>query len=266
MIRRAWVLLLPAATACVATRNDVLRLERQLTEQRQAAVRSDSATAAALTAIGRLLQGVADSVAAQQAALVRLRGDMRVDLTSVQQQLVAIQELTGQSQQRLSELRASLAERGQPAAAPAAAPGPGPAAAAAPGPAADAADAEADQLYDLALQQLRRGSPGTARAGFTEFLRRFPSHARAPDAVFFTGEAWGTEQRPDSAAAAYRSVAQRWPQHARAPASVYRLGLLALGAGRTAEARDAFTRVVTQYPTAEEAALARERLRTLPPR
>ena len=266
MIRRlAPIVLLPVAVACVATRNDVLRLERQLADQRQAAARSESASAAAMTAIGRLLQGVADSVAAQQAALVRLRGDIRVDLTSVQQQLVAIQELTGQSQQRLTELRAALAERSAPVpgggAAPAAAPD-----AAAPAGAPPASDAEADQLYDLSLQQLRRGSPGTARAGFAEFLRRFPSHARVPDAVFFTGEAWGAEQRSDSASAAYRTVAERWPRHARAPAAIYRLGLAALAAGRTADARDAFSRVVTQYPSAEEAPLARERLRTLPRR
>lgn len=184
------LLLLPAATGCVAMRNDVLRLERQLAEQRQAAARSDSANAAAMTAIGRLLQSVADSITVQQAALVRLRGDVRVELTSVQQQLVAIQELTGQSQQRLSELRTSLAERGAPAAAPAA---PDARGAAAPAPPAVAEAADADQLYDLALQQLRRGSPGTARSGFAEFLRRFPTHARAPDAVFFTGEGWGAE-------------------------------------------------------------------------
>jgi len=263
MIRRmAYVVLLPAAAGCVAMRADVTRVEQQLTEQRQASARADSALAASVNALGRLLQAVADSVAAQQLALAQLRGDLRVDLTSVQQQLVAIQELTGQSQQRLSELRTSLAERTAGAAPATAAAAAGAAGAVAPAP----ADPDADQLYDLALQQLRRGSPGTARAGFAEFLRRFPSHARAPDAVFFTGEAWASDQRADSAAAAYRTVVQRWPQNPRSASALYRLGLMALAGGRTAEARDAFNRVVVQFPAAEEAALARERLRTLPAR
>jgi tol-pal system protein YbgF len=260
--RLVGLLLLPAATGCVAMRSDVVNLERQLAEQRTATARADSAMAASVSSLGRLLQAVADSVAAQQFALARLRGDLQVDLTSVQQQLVAIQELTGQSQQRLSELRGALAER---SATQAPAPAAGPAGAAVPGPAAPA-EPDADQLFDLALQQLRRGSPGTARTGFAEFLRRFPDHARAADAVFFTGEAWGADQRADSAAVAYRTVVQRWPRSPRAASATYRLGLQALAGGRSAEARDAFTRVVTQYPTAEEAALARERLRTLPPR
>jgi TolA-binding protein len=65
---------------------------------------------------------------------------------------------------------------------------------------------------------------------------------------------------------AYRAVVQRFPQSPRASSALYKLGLQALAAGRTAEARDAFTRVVSSYPNAEETPLARERLRTMPPR
>jgi tol-pal system protein YbgF len=255
-------LLAPLAAGCFAMRSDVARLQQQLAEEHQAAVSRDSASAAALGEVQRMLRGVRDSVAAQQAALTQMRGDVRVDLTNVQEQLVAIQELTGQSQQRLTELRGDLAQRSDAsptAAAPPAAGAPAPAAAA-----AASGDPSADQLYDLSLQQLRRGSPGAARSGFAELLRRYPSYARAADAVFFTGEAWEADHRSDSAAAAYRTVIQRWPASGRAASSLYRLGLQALAAGRTAEARDTFTRVVAQYPSAEEAALARERLRTLP--
>src|SRR3989449_6666832 len=43
--------------------------------------------------------------------LVQLRGDVKTDLLAVQQQLVSVQELTGQSQQRLTELRGRLEEQ-----------------------------------------------------------------------------------------------------------------------------------------------------------
>jgi tol-pal system protein YbgF len=261
---------LPALAAAVlasgcALRSDVVRLERQLVEQRREQARADSAAAANVAVLARMLQSLADTVAAQQLLLAGTRGDLRLGLANVQQQLVEVQELTGQSQQRLSELRRDLA-RGN-AAEPARA---APPAAATPDTAraAPAAPAEpgADELYDLSLQQLRRGSPGTARAGFAEFLRRFPSDRRAPDALYFTGEAWTAEQQPDSAAAAYRAVVARFAQSSRAPSAHYRLGLQALAAGRTDEARTSFQRVAQGYPTSEEAALARERLRTLPPR
>ena len=179
-------------------------------------------------------------------------------------------------------MRAQLDERSQQVAAVLAAPGaqppvpagpggtparlPGDTTAAAP-PAAGPAPAEptADQLMELSLQQLRRNSPGTARAGFAEFLRRFPRHPRAADAEFFSGEAWAAEQRPDSAVAAYQRVVQRYASSPRAATALFRLGTRAQQANRKDEARTYFTRLTAAYPTSDEAALARERLRALAP-
>jgi len=243
-------------------RRDVVRIERQLQANQQANHRADSLLAANVAGLARLIQSVADSLAAQQILFTQVRGDTRVELFNIQQQLVAIQELTGQSQQRLSELRSQL--EGRRAATDAALAGAAPAPVA--GAAAPAGEPTAEQLMDLSVQQLRRGSPGTARAGLAEFLRRFPNHPRTADALYFTGDAWAADQRTDSAGAAYRAVVQRFPQSSRAPSALYKLGLQALAAGRTAEARDAFSRVVSTYPGAEETPLARERLRTLPAR
>ena len=294
------VLALPLAAGACALRSDVTKLRLQLDEQQRLAVRADSAHTASLGAVARLVQTLIDSLNAQEAALGRVRADLRLELLNVEQQLVQIQELTGQSQQRLTELRARLDESGQqlaallPAAnaaanaaaaaqaagaparadtaaaagAPATAPGPQAAPPAAPKPVpAVAAPPEptADQLMEISLQQLRRNSPGTARAGFTEFLRRFPQHARAVDAEFFTGEAWTADGNADSAAAAYQRVIQRYPASPRAATAMYRLALRALQAGKRDEARTLLTRLTTAYPTSDEAALARERLRALPP-
>jgi tol-pal system protein YbgF len=246
--------------------SDVVRLEQQLETQRQASQRSDSVIAANVAGLARLLQSVADSVAAGQTALAQLKGDVRTELYNVQQQLVAIQELTGQSQQRLSELRGQLDQSqrqlpsgGQPAqAAPQGqAPAPG-------GQAQGMREPTADQLIDISVGQLRRGSPAAARVGFAEFVRKYPDNPRMADVLFMTGEAWSAEQRSDSAAVSYRAVVQRFPQSTRAPSALYKLAMQSLAAGRTADARDDFTRVVTGYPQSPEAGLARDRLRSLP--
>ena len=253
------------ASAC-AMHSDVVRLEQQLEEQRAAGQRSDSIIAANVAGLARLLQSVADSLTAQQTALTQLRGDVRANVYNIQSQLVAIQELTGQSQQRLSELRGQLDQsQRQPAAPVPAAPSTTQAPAAAPAQ-GDMREPTPEQLIDISVAQLRRGSPEAARVGFAEFVRRYPTHARMADALFFTGEAWAAEQRTDSSAVAYRAVLQRFPQSPRAPTSLYRLGMQALAAGRTAEARDSFSRVATSYPQSDEAPLARERLRSLSPR
>ena len=46
------------------------------------------------------------------------------------------------------------------------------------GPSGKVAGPGPDQMYDLSLQQYRRGSLGTARLGFREFLRVYPTHDR----------------------------------------------------------------------------------------
>ncbi len=264
-MRYAAGLVLLLVSGC-AMKSDVNRLQQQLTDQNIAQIRRDSIIWANVAGLSRLLQGVSDSLQAHQVLLTQLRGDVRVELYNVEQQLVAIQELTGQSQQRLSELRTQLEQRqtritdtAAAGTSPTAAPGAAPT-----GAPAGSGDPTPDKLMDLSLSQLRRGSPGTARDGFAEFLRRYPTNPRAADALFFTGEAWAADQRPDSAAAFYRAVIQRFPNSPRAPSSIYKLGLQALAAGRTSEARDDFSRVVGSYPTSDEAALARERLRTMP--
>lgn len=280
--RLALLGLLWGACGC-ALRSDVTRLRLQLAAQERERQRADSIQAANTAALARLVQTLIDSLATQQQALGRMRGDLRVDLYNVQQQLVAIQELTGQSQQRLTELRTQLEQRSEqlgvaapasgapapagaqpPAAAPGAAPGASPTSPA-PGGQPAGCVPSADQLMEIALQQLRRGSPGTARVGFAEFLRCFPTNARAGDAEFFVGESWAAEQRADSASAAYRLVVQRYPGSPRAPAALYKLGLQAAQAGRRDEARTHFNRLVNAYPSSQEAALARDQLRALAP-
>jgi tol-pal system protein YbgF len=267
--------LAPLLAGGCALRSDVTKLRLQLDAQQLAAARADSVNRATLAAIARQVQSVLDSLAAQQAVLDAFRGDLRVELYNVEQQLVAVQELTGQSQQRLTELRTQLEQRSEQIAAQAAAPAPAtpaPAGAAAAAPAGQggaaapaAGEPSPDQLMELGLQQLRRGSPATARTAFAEFLKRYPLHARAGDAWFFTGEAWNADQRSDSAAAAYQQVVQHFPTSGHMAAALYKLGLIAVQNGKKDEARVEFNRLVSSFPLSEEAALARDQLRSLGP-
>jgi tol-pal system protein YbgF len=219
--------------------------------------RRDSARAAQLGEVVRLQQGVMDSLGVTRRAVAQLKGDLGPDLYNIQQQLVQLQELTGQSQQRLTELRTRLeASRAQIESAP---PTPGDTAAPL---AAGGGTASADQMYEASLAQLRRGSLSTARLGLREMLRSHPTSERAPDALYFIGQSYASEN-PDSAAAYYGQVAEKYPQSPRAASAVYNLGLLAERRRDTARAREAFQRVVQSYPQSDEAALARDRLKAL---
>ncbi|MBA3521455.1 MAG: tetratricopeptide repeat protein [Gemmatimonadales bacterium] len=176
----------------------------------------------------------------------------------MQQQLVQLQELTGQSQRRLSELRTQLEARG--AQIETAAPLPGDTSA---GTASSGASvASADQMYEASIAQFRRGSAATARLGLRELLRVHPTSERAPDALYFVGQSFSAEN-PDSAIVYYEQVVSQHPTSPRAASALYNLGLLAERRKDTATAKAAFQRVVQKYSQSNEAALARDRLEAL---
>jgi len=254
---RQLLLLALGLTAGCALKGDVRRVELQVEALRVERARADSVRAAEIDTVRGLLRTVQEKLAAQQAYLVQLRGDVKTDLLAVQQQLVSVQELTGQSQQRLTELRGRLEEqarqpvpvldttRGAPV-----------------GPSGNPAGPGPEQMYDLAYQQYRASRYATARQAFREFLRLFPTSERAPDALYFIGESFAGENA-DSAAAVYQQVVKTYPTSPRAPAALYKLGFLAEQRGDKAAARTYYARVIATYPRSPEANLAHDKLQRL---
>ena len=255
---RSAVLALAGALALggCATKGDVQMVQGEVSLLKAEMARRDSARAAQLAEVIQLQQQVMDSLTASRRTVAQLKGDFSTDLYNIQQQLVQLQELTGQSQQRLTELRTRLEARGaQIETAPAT---PGDTAR----PAEAAPAASADQMYEASLAQLRRGSLATARLGLREMLRQYPTSERVPDALYFVGQSYASEN-PDSAQAYYSRVVEKYSKSPRAASALYNLGLLAERRKDTTHAREAYQRVVQQYPQSDEAALARDRLKTL---
>jgi tol-pal system protein YbgF len=244
---------LAASLSGCVTKGDVQRVQDDVALFKAESARRDSARAAQLGEVIRVQQRIMDSLTTSRKAVGQLRGDLASDLYNIQQQLVQLQELTGQSQQRLSELRTQLEARGEQIATSSSSDTAKPGAASA---------ASADQMYEASLAQLRRGSTSTARLGLREMLRLYPTSERAGDALYFIGQSYAAES-PDSAAAYYEQVVQKYPASSRAGSALYNLGLLAERRKDTKKAKDAYQRVVQKYPQSDEAALARDRLKAL---
>jgi tol-pal system protein YbgF len=237
-------------TAGCALKGDVRKVGLEVEALQVQMTRSDSVRRVERDSLLAAISAVQQILATQQNYLVQLRGDAKNDHLNIQQQLVSVQELTGQSQQRLSELRSQLdARAAQPVTGPDT------------GHTGPAPLATADQMYDASLQQYRKGSVATGRSGFRQFLQAFPTDPRAPDALFFIGESFG-DQQPDSAAPVYAQVVKTFPNSSRAPTALYKLGLLAEKSDK-ALARTYFNRVIAGYPRSDEANLARIRLQAL---
>jgi TolA-binding protein len=261
VLRRLAPVALVATGACFATSNDVKMLQLQLDSLRTANVRSDSVRAAQLGQVVATLGLVRDSLGTVSGHVVKMQGDMRGDLHDVNEQLLQIQQLTGQSQNRLQELRASIEQRNQdmgegaaptPTNAgakgattpPGTQPAPGAPGSTEPGP---------NQLYQLGMEQLQRGSPSTAVQAFQKLLQDYPTADISPEAQFYLGEAY----RAQGNAAAADSASPH------APTALYKRALYLEQQGNATAARALLNQLISTYPQSDEAALARDHLREL---
>ena len=266
--------LLPAM-ACFATREDVRLVQADVLASRTQYQQSDSAMRAQLGQVIVALGTVVDSLGLVSGRLNRFQGDVRGELHSLSQQLIQVQELSGQSQRRLQELRSALEQRVQevaPAPLPISGspvtpsptsglPNPPVEAPVTVSPPASAGSVPGpNALFQLSLDQLRRGSAAAARTGFQELLRQYPTSDVAGESQFYLGESYSAEGNRSAADSAYAIVAEIYPASPRAPTALYKRALGMEGAGNAPAARALLTRLIEKYPRSDEAALARERL------
>ena len=242
-------------TGC-ATKGDVQTVQGEVALLKAEMARRDSSRAAQLTDVIRMQQAVMDSITATRRAVSQLKGELGPDMYNVQQMLVQLQELTGQTQQELTKVKTRVEARGAQIET-----GPGSGDTAAPLQ-TPSGSATADQMYEASLAQLRRGSLATGRLGLREMLRTYPTSERAADAHYFIGQSYASEN-PDSALHYYTLVVDKFAASPRAPSALYNIGIIAENRKETAKARDAFQRVTQAYPQSNEAALARDRLKAL---
>ena len=253
--------------ACVATKQDVLLLQTDMKAMRAEYAFRDSARRVQFDSVMRTMAQLNDSLRGLKTELATYQGNILGDLFKVRDGLIEIRALTGQSQSRITELRAELEQRnaillqgGQPPAPVPSAARPGDTTAAPAGAGTPPAPGP-NQLYTMALDQLRRGSTAAARAGFTDFVAQHPQHERAGDAQYYIAETLERDGKGVDAEAAYLSVYTRFPRSEKAPTAMFKRAALLRSQNKADRSREVLELLVRTYPRSDEAELARERLR-----
>ncbi len=268
-IRRAAVAaaLAWATPGCFASIAQVDEVRDEVNVVRTETAASDSVRAMQMVQILSNLRAINDSIAALSTRLNRVRADAQGDIRGLRQEVNQVQEISGQSQRRLQEMRATLDQRNRqptpqspPLTRAAGDTIPAPQSAVI-RPAEDAPGA--NELFQLGRDQLLRGGNRAARAAFADLLNRFPSSELAADAQFYIAEAYAAEGNTAAADTAYASVVSGYGESPRASTALYKRGVMQQTAGRTSAARRHYTELIRRYPSSDEAELARERLRLL---
>ena len=254
LVLASGVLVVAASSAGCATKGDMRILQDELRALRSSVARSDTAQRAQTDSAMTLIARANDSLRLLSTRFATFQANVNGGLYDMGRQLLAIQELSGQSQRRLRELRASLESRMEAMNAPVSLPTDSTRPPAGPGPA---------QLFQIAFDQMQRGSFAAARTGFQELLQRYPTFEDAPTAQLYIGQSLAEEKNTAGADSVYQLVVSTYPRSKAAPTALYKLALSLVAQKKTTPARGALNRILKEYPNSDEASLARDLLRTI---
>jgi len=247
------VVLALGTTGCLASTGDIRTLQDELRALRSSIAQTDTTRRAQADTALMLIARANDSLRLLSTRFSAFQANVSGGMYDMNRQLLQIQELSGQSQRRLQELRASMESRNDalttspPAAADSAKPQ------GAPGPA---------QLFQIAFDQMQRGSFGVARSSFQDLLVRYPKFEEAPSAQLYIGQSFAEEKNTAAADSVYQLVVSKYPQSKAAPTALYKYALSLIAQKKNTPARAALNRIVKDYPSSDEASLARDLLRT----
>ncbi len=118
-------LALMASTGCFASKSELDQLRVEMNTVREENVAADSTRAMQMAQILTSLRAVRDTLASLSTRITRVRAESQSGLRDIHDQVVQLQEATGQSQQRLQEMRAAIDQRNRAAVIPPPPPPPG---------------------------------------------------------------------------------------------------------------------------------------------
>jgi tol-pal system protein YbgF len=131
------------------------------------------------------------------------------------------------------------------------------------GTAAAGGAASPDELYRSAYEDYMRGNYDLAADGFAEYLRRWPDTELADNALYWIGECYDAEDKPEEAIATFTKVLEEYPTSDKAAAAQLKKGLIYLKMGDQGQGVVNLQYVVYEHPGTREADLAREQLQSL---
>jgi tol-pal system protein YbgF len=246
-----------ASSGCFfATKQDFDKLQQDIIVSRAGSSAADSVQRAQLVDVTRSMRTLTDSINALSRRVSAMRTASESEMTAMRQDISQLQDMSGQSEQRLRDVRAALEEKREqdPASAPDTSANPGAGATTGPGPL---------RLLQAGRDQLLNGGNVAARSAFSELISKYPTSEYVPEAMFYTAQAYAAERNLEAADAQYVGLISRFPKSPRIPTALYKRGLHLQSQKKTAEAKRIFQDIIKRFPRSDEAALADERLQSI---
>lgn len=112
-------------------------------------------------------------------------------------------------------------------------------------------------VYESSYGHLKSGNYDMAEAGFNDFLKQYPDHALAANAMYWLGESYYARDKFDQASKVFAQAYQKYPGGPKGADNLLKLGMSLNGAGKKKEACIALTQVAKEYPSGPAPVLRR---------
>ena len=119
------------------------------------------------------------------------------------------------------------------------------------------------ESYKSAKILLDKGDLDAARSGFEAFIQRFPESENADNARFWIADSYYLEKWFEKAILEYQKVIEKYPKGNKVSAALLKQGYAFASLGEKANARLILKELIKKYPKSREAAIARDKLKTL---
>jgi len=240
-----------------ATKSDFDKLSQDVLYARAGSNAADSVQRTYLIDLTRSVRSLNDSITALSRRMNLMKTASDADLAAIKEDITHLQDLSGQSERQLRDMRAAVEQKAtapdetaartdSTSAAPDASGGPGPA-----------------QLLQAGRDQLLKGGNVAAHGAFGELITKYPRSDLVPEAMFYTAQAYAAERNPDAADKEYASLINKYPNSPRVPTAMYKRALQLQASKKTADAKRLFQEIIKRFPRSDEAALADERLQSI---
>ena len=242
----ALVLAALVSQACFASKSDFETLRTDVDASQRRALVTDSIQRLQITqlaAVSRSIAAIGDSLRALNSRLESSRDATQTEIKGIQQDIARLQDITGQSEARLKEIRATLEDKAPVIGADSVSTAPGPA-----------------RLLQLGKDQMIKRSYSTGRDALNDLITRYPTSDLVPDAIFEIAQSYRAENNLDAADSAYMDLALKYPDSPHVPTALYKRALILETQGHRVQARRILQEVVRRFPRSAEAGLARDRL------
>ena len=118
-------------------------------------------------------------------------------------------------------------------------------------------------IWNMAYLDYSKGNFDIASSGFEQFLKLFPDHPSADNALYWIGECHLGLKQLEPAVRTFARLIKEYPDSDKVQSAYLKEGFILIDRGKQSEGIRKLRELITKYPISEEAELARQKLQTI---